>query len=231
MDLKAVVTKEGDGETTVKLDWRHTAWYTQLETNDGDTGDNNATADTAHTYQYCVDEDCNTPMFWRDIPTTSTDNVTNVTYTDKDGGVIPATPARTPNNTPIVKGDRATFTISNLDAANTYVIQVRAKKSTQVDRNNNNVYDDDADDPDNDQESQASRIDPVGPQTVTADSAYSLPVDVDYSSATSLHTDVLQVAYASSLTFIPLKEGSADRQTCLTPRWASAQPALSTPSR
>ena len=119
MDLEAEVIKEDDGETTFNLDWRHTGWYTINE--DTSATDNNNTQ-THHSYEYCLKADCTTAP-WSTVP------VSDIDYT-RGGNLITSTSTPT---TPTTKGDRATFTISNITAANTHVIQVRAVKTTYTD--------------------------------------------------------------------------------------------------
>ena len=185
LGLTAVVTK-GDSGTDVELSWNHTGWYTN----------NESTADptVTHSYQYkcpaCEDTDWQAPT---------------VTYTDADGTAI-ATDAAA------AKGTRAKFDVSDLDSADTYIIEVRAVKTTvTLDDVGTTGVDESATNP---QESEASTLNVVGPQTLTADSMYTIPVAVAYTSATSGDDTVLDNPEVDGsdadnikLNFNPLAEG------------------------
>ena len=102
-----------------------------------------------------------------------------------------------------------TVSVMGLDASDVYSFQVVTVKTTYVDSNN----DGDVDAPVV-KESAASQIDVVGPQTLTAENPFSLPVAVAYSLASSDDTAILEdpVVDASDednvmLNFNPLAEG------------------------
>ena len=185
LSLTAAVTKEDDGDTSVELTWDHTEWYTQAE-NTAVT-DPQAIPIVTHSYQYRCPACEETG--WQDAM---------VDYEDTDGMSTTDTDA---------KDTKVVLQIPNLAAANTYVVEVRATKSTQTDTDENGTFGEAGEAP-NVQNSAASQIDLVGPQTVTAENPYDLTVMVTYSSATSGAPDDLGVEVDGvTLKFTP-KEAS-----------------------
>ena len=105
----------------------------------------------------------------------------------------------------------------------TYIIEVRARKSTQEDGDDVNTTFGDEGDPSNVQDSEASQLDLVGPQTLTAENMYPLTVAVAYSSAvsgddTKLDDPVVDASDTDNikLNFNPLAETEADSPVTVT---------------
>ena len=150
---------------------------------------NSEGADTIHTYQYCKLSIC----------ASSDWEAADVTFTDAAGTSTAAD----------MKGDRVKLELADLDAANnTHVFRVQAVKTddggTLAETEDDTVT-----------RSEISQIDVVGPQTLTADNMYSLPVAVAYTAALSSDEAKLTVTAPDAdadtflLMFNPLEETEA----------------------
>ena len=161
LNLKAVVTKEAAGTTQVALTWDDIGWYTSSEM--GSALD--VGARTTHNFKYR--------------------RLTGVNADDEEtwGKYMPVAVSDTTTK------DRSSADDSmGASGSDTYSFQVVTVKTTYVDSDGD--VDAEADAPVV-KESEASRIDVVGPQTLTADNPYSLPVAVAYTAASSSDEDKL----------------------------------------
>ena len=161
---------------------------------------NSEGADTIHTYQYCKLSIC----------ANSDWEAADVTFTDAAGTGTAAD----------MKGDRVKLELADLDAANnTHVFQVRAVKTDDGGTPGDTLAETEDDTV---TRSEISQIDVVGPQTLTAESMYSLPVAVAYTSASSSDEDKLTVTKPDAeadtflLMFNPLVETEADSPVTVT---------------